>query len=62
MTHVDAFRISANPLPRPARLHGLARPAIQGLMLAAFMLLTRKLDWYAIGRQHTAEVRHAPNA
>ncbi len=39
MTHVDAFRISANPLPRPARLHGLARPAIQGLMLAAFMLL-----------------------
>ncbi|MET2522941.1 TrbC/VirB2 family protein [Ralstonia sp. SM1884_UCD616_TZ26] len=45
MTHVDAFRISANPLPRlshrpsPARLDGLARPAMQGLMLAALMLL-----------------------
>ncbi len=39
MTHADAFRISANPLPRPARLDGLARPAMQGLMLAAFMLL-----------------------
>ena len=33
MTHVDAFRISVNPLPRPARLDGLARPAMQGLML-----------------------------
>ena len=39
MTHVDAFRISANPLPQPARLDGLARPAMQGLMLAALMLL-----------------------
>ena len=42
MTHVDAFRISVNPLSRrssPARLDGLARPAMQGLMLAAFMLL-----------------------
>ncbi|HPK33401.1 MAG TPA: TrbC/VirB2 family protein [Ottowia sp.] len=39
MTHVNAFRISANPLPRPARLDGLARPAMQGLMLAALMLL-----------------------
>lgn len=45
MTHVDAFRISVNPLPRlscrpsPARLDGLARPALQGLMLAALMLL-----------------------
>jgi type IV secretion system protein VirB2 len=42
MTHVDAFRISANPLRRRsslARLHGLARPALQGLMLAALMLL-----------------------
>src|SRR5574337_513601 len=36
---VPAFRISVNPLPRPARLNGLARPAMQGLMLAAFMLL-----------------------
>ncbi|MBV8468311.1 MAG: TrbC/VirB2 family protein [Burkholderiaceae bacterium] len=45
MTHVDAFRVSVNPLPRlsrrpsPARLDGLARPALQGLMLAALMLL-----------------------
>ncbi len=39
MTHADAFRISANPRPRPARLDGLARPAMQGLMLAALMLL-----------------------
>ena len=45
MTHVDAFRISANPLSSsarhssPARLDGLARPAIQGLMLAALLLL-----------------------
>ena len=39
---VPAFRISANPLAprrRPARLDGLARPALQGLMLAALMLL-----------------------
>ncbi len=39
---VPAFRISANPFPRrssPARLDGLARPALQGLMLAALMLL-----------------------
>ncbi len=42
MTHVDAFRISANPLSRRsslARLDGLARPAMQGLMLVALMLL-----------------------
>ena len=42
MTHVDAFRISVNPLPHrssPARLDGLARPAMQGLMLAALTLL-----------------------
>ena len=39
MTHVNAFPISANPYPRPARRDGLARPAMQGLMLAAFMLL-----------------------
>ena len=39
---VPAFRISANPLAlrcRPARLDGLARPALQGLMLAALTLL-----------------------
>ncbi|MCJ0762653.1 TrbC/VirB2 family protein [Variovorax terrae] len=39
---VPAFRISANPFLRrssPARLDGLARPALQGLMLAALMLL-----------------------
>ncbi|WP_313315978.1 TrbC/VirB2 family protein [Pulveribacter sp.] len=39
MTHADAFRISANPFPRPARLDGLACPAMPGLMLAALMLL-----------------------
>lgn len=45
MTHVDAFRISVNPplsaarRSNLARLEGLARPALQGLMLAAFMLL-----------------------
>ncbi|SEL35281.1 inner membrane protein [Atopomonas hussainii] len=27
-------------------------------LLAAFMLLTRKLDWYAIGRNNNAEVAH----
>ena len=36
---VPAFRISANSFSRPARLDGLARPALQGLVLAAFMLL-----------------------
>ncbi|MDE2623635.1 MAG: TrbC/VirB2 family protein [Betaproteobacteria bacterium] len=39
MTHVDAFRISVNPLPQPARLDSLARPTLQGLMLAVLMLL-----------------------
>ena len=39
MTHVPAFRFSVNPLSSPARLHSLARPALQGLVLAAFMLL-----------------------
>jgi P-type conjugative transfer ATPase TrbB len=42
MTHVPAFRLSVNPLPRPAAralLDGLARPAGQGLLLAALMLL-----------------------
>ena len=36
---VPAFRFSAYPLPRPPRLDSLARPAMQGLMLAALMLL-----------------------
>jgi len=42
MMHVPAFRISANALPgrsSSARLDGLTRPAMQGLMLAALMLL-----------------------
>ena len=39
MTHAPAFRLSANPLPRPARLDGLVRPAMQGPMLAALTLL-----------------------
>ena len=41
MTHVDAFRISVNPLfhlSGLARLRSLARPAGQGLLLAALML------------------------
>ncbi|KUM44956.1 TrbC/VirB2 family protein [Pseudomonas sp. EpS/L25] len=36
--HVPAFRISVNPLPRMARLCSLARPAGQGLLLAALLL------------------------
>ncbi|HBO3083668.1 TrbC/VirB2 family protein [Pseudomonas aeruginosa] len=36
MMHVDAFRLSVNPL---SRLSILARPAGQGLLLAALMLL-----------------------
>lgn len=36
MTHVDAFLLSVNPL---SRLSILARPAGQGLLLAALMLL-----------------------
>ncbi|ABX16036.1 TrbC/VirB2 family protein [Pseudomonas aeruginosa] len=39
MTHVDAFRLSVNPHPSLARLRLLARPAAQGLLLAALMLL-----------------------
>ncbi|EMC2288938.1 TrbC-like protein [Pseudomonas sp. BAY1663] len=42
MTPVDAFRLSVNPLsrlPMLARLRCLARPAGQGLLLAALMLL-----------------------
>ncbi|HBR2024138.1 TPA: TrbC/VirB2 family protein [Klebsiella variicola] len=41
MTHVDSFCLSANPLPRLsglARLRRLARPAAQGLLLAALLL------------------------
>ena len=41
MTHVAAFRISVNPLsrlPNLARLRSLARPAWQGLLLAALLL------------------------
>ncbi len=42
MTHVDSFRFSVNPLPRlsgSARLRSLTRPARQGLLLAALLLL-----------------------
>ena len=35
---IPAFRFSANPALRLARLHSLARPAAQGLMLAALLL------------------------
>ena len=41
MTHVDAFHISVNPLfhlSSLARLRSLARPAGQGLLLAALLL------------------------
>ena len=41
MTHDHAFRLSVNPLSRlssMARLHRLARPAGQGLLLAALLL------------------------
>ena len=41
MTHAAAFRISVNPLSRPsnlAQLRSLARPAAQGLLLAALLL------------------------
>ncbi len=40
-THAHAFRVSVNPhfnLSGLARLHSLARPAGQGLMLAALLL------------------------
>ena len=40
-THAHAFRVSVNPhfnLSGLARLHRLARPAAQGLMLAALLL------------------------
>ena len=42
MTHVDSFRLSVNPHPRLsglARLRSLTRPARQGLLLAALLLL-----------------------
>ncbi|ENL7815066.1 TPA: TrbC/VirB2 family protein [Pseudomonas aeruginosa] len=35
---IPAFRFSANPALRLARLHCLARPAWQGLLLAALLL------------------------
>ncbi|KLD72160.1 conjugal transfer protein TrbC [Xanthomonas hyacinthi] len=38
MTHVHAFRFSVNPLFNFARLRSLARPAGQGLLLAALLL------------------------
>ena len=41
MTHAHAFRFSVNPLPRLSslmRLRSLARPAGQGLLLAALLL------------------------
>ncbi|MBI8613858.1 TrbC/VirB2 family protein [Pseudomonas aeruginosa] len=36
---VPAFRFSANPAFRPAKLRNLARPAGQGLLLAALLLI-----------------------
>jgi len=39
MTPVDAFRLSVNPLFNSVRLRRLARPAGQGLLLAALTLL-----------------------
>ncbi|ANF57900.1 TrbC/VirB2 family protein [Halotalea alkalilenta] len=38
MTHVHAFRFSVKPLPNLARLGSVARPAGQGLLLAALLL------------------------
>ena len=41
MTHAPAFRVSVNPPSHPsnlARLRSLARPAEQGLLLAALLL------------------------
>ena len=39
MTHATAFRFLANPLSKQPRLQSLARPAMQGLLLAALLLL-----------------------
>ncbi len=39
MTSIDALRVSVNPPLRLARLRRLARPAGQGLLFAALMLL-----------------------
>ncbi|WP_460480816.1 TrbC/VirB2 family type IV secretion system protein [Comamonas humi] len=45
MTHVDACHTSVHPYfssglhSSPVRLHGVARPALQGLLLVALMLL-----------------------
>ncbi len=68
MTHVDAFRLSVNPISRlssMARLRHLARPAGQGLLLAALMLLLagagrRFLD--AVGRAADLHPRIHPRA
>jgi type IV secretion system protein TrbC len=38
MTHATAFRFSTNPLSKIS-VHDLARPAMQGLLLAALLLL-----------------------
>ena len=38
MMHTPALRISVNPLPNLTRLRRLARPAGQGLLLAALLL------------------------
>lgn len=39
MTHATASRFSANPHSKFSGLHGLVRPAMQGLLLAALLLL-----------------------
>ena len=39
MTNATAFRFSANPHSMQPRLQGLAGPAMQGLLLAALLLL-----------------------
>lgn len=39
MTHVTAFRFSANPLSTLPRLQGLTRPALHGLLLGGLLLL-----------------------
>ena len=39
MTHATAFRFSANPHSKLFGLQGLARPAMQGLLLTALLLL-----------------------
>ena len=58
---VPAFRTSANPLRRPARLDNLARPAMQGLMLAALMLLACWLLTLALPTRLTLPGQTAPS-